>query len=101
MAICEVCGLPEDLCICEEIARESQLITISVTKRRFGKSMTVVEGINEKSIDMEELAKKLKSELACGGTVKNGRIELQGDHRKRVRDILVKYGYSEELIEVR
>jgi len=101
MAICEVCGLPEDLCICEEIARESQLITISVTKRRFGKSMTVVEGINEKSIDIDELAKKLKSALACGGTVKDGRIELQGDHRKKVEDILVKLGYSRDLIQVK
>ncbi len=101
MAICEVCGLPEDLCICEEIARESQKITISVAKRKFGKSMTVVEGINEKSIDINDLAKKLKGELACGGTVKDGRIELQGDHRNRVKDILVKYGYSEDLIEVK
>ncbi len=101
MAVCEVCGLPEDLCICEEIARESQKITISVTKRKFGKSMTVIEGINEKSIDVYELAKKLKKELASGGTVKNGRIELQGDHRNRVKDILVRYGFSEDLIEVK
>ncbi len=101
MAICEVCGLPEDLCICEEIARESQKITISVNRRKFGKSMTVVEGINEKSIDINDLAKKLKGELACGGTVKGGRIELQGDHRNRVKDILIKSGYSENLMEVR
>ncbi|GBE55155.1 translation initiation factor Sui1 [archaeon BMS3Bbin15] len=101
MAICEVCGLPEDLCICEEIARESQKITISVNRRKFGKSMTVVEGINEKSIDINDLAKKLKGELACGGTVKDGRIELQGDHRNRVKDILIKSGYSENLMEVR
>ncbi|GCC10986.1 translation initiation factor Sui1 [archaeon] len=101
MAICEVCGLPEDLCICEEIARESQKITISVNRRKFGKSMTVVEGINEKSIDINDLAKKLKGELACGGTVKDGRIELQGDHRNRVKDILINSGYSEDLIEVR
>jgi len=99
MAICEVCGLP--VCICEEIARESQKITISVNRRKFGKSMTVVDGINEKSIDMNDLAKKLKGELACGGTVKDGRIELQGDHRNRVKDILIKSGYSEDLIEVR
>ncbi len=50
---------------------------------------------------MNDLAKKLKGELACGGTVKDGRIELQGDHRNRVKDILIKSGYSEDLIEVR
>ncbi len=50
MAICEVCGLPEDLCICEEIARESQKITISVNRRKFGKSMTVVEMVSTKNL---------------------------------------------------
>ncbi len=93
--------MPEDLCICEEIARETQKITISLAKRKFGKSMTVVEGISEKSINLNELAKKLKGELACGGTVKDGRIELQGDHRQRVKEFLIRHGYSEELIEVK
>jgi translation initiation factor 1 len=101
MEICSVCGLPEDLCICEEIARETQKITISLAKRKFGKSMTVVEGISEKSINITDLAKKLKGELACGGTVKDGRIELQGDHRQRVKEFLIKHGYSEDLIEVK
>ncbi len=101
METCSVCGLPEDLCICEEIARESQKITISLTRRKFGKAMTVVDGISEKSINIAELAKKLKGELACGGTVKDGRIELQGDHRQRVKEFLIRHGYSQDLIEVK
>jgi len=46
------------------------------------------------------LQKKLKSQLACGGTAKEGRIELQGDHKNRIKDMLVKMGFSPETIEV-
>lgn len=101
MEICDVCGLPDDLCICEEISKEAQKVTISLARRKFGKSMTVVEGLDGKSIDVSDLTKKLKGELACGGTAKEGRIELQGDHRARVKKVLIKYGFSEEMIDVR
>jgi len=99
--ICEVCGLPKELCVCEEIARESQKIKIVATKRRFGKTMTLIEGIDPDTIDLKELAKELKSICACGGTVKNGTIELQGDHRERVKKALIEMGYSEDSIDLR
>jgi translation initiation factor 1 len=70
------------------------------TKRRFGKIMTGIEGIDEKQIDTKMLAKKLKQKLACGGTYKEGTIELQGDHVSKIKDILVGMGYSPDLIEV-
>jgi translation initiation factor 1 (eIF-1/SUI1) len=52
-----------------------------------------------KAIDLKTTAKALKEGLACGGTVKDGVIELQGDHKRNVRQILVKLGFSDESIE--
>ncbi len=101
MAICDVCGLPEELCVCEAIAREAQKIRIYTTKRKFGKLMTVVEGMDERDIDLKDLLKKLKTACACGGTYKDRKIELQGDHKVKVKNMLMKIGFSSDLIELR
>ncbi len=91
--ICSKCGLPKEICVCEEIAREQQRITIEVDKRRYGKMMTIVDGINPHDLDMDSLVSDLKSICACGGTIKDGKIELQGDHRTKVKDALEKMGF--------
>jgi translation initiation factor 1 len=95
------CGLVKELCVCETIAKESQLIKVYIERKKFKKFYTIIEGIDEKEIDMKDLTKKLKAQLACGGTVKEGKIELQGDHRNKVKGILVKIGFSPDTIEVR
>jgi len=92
--ICSVCGLPEELCMCEQIAKEQQQIRILTDTRRYGKVMTVIEGINSSEIDMDDLAKKLKTRCAAGGTYKDGRIELQGDHKRKVKEVLEELGFS-------
>jgi len=99
--ICTTCGLPEDLCVCDQIARESQRITVSVERKKFGKAYTVINGINEHEVDIKELTKKLKNKLACGGTDKDGVIALQGVHLRTVKDALVEQGFSQETIEVK
>jgi translation initiation factor 1 len=93
--------LPKELCVCEEIAREQQRINVYSIKRKFGKTVTIVEGIDEKQLDLKELTKKLKSKLACGGTTKEGHIELQGDHKARVKDVLVEMGFSADMIDMK
>ncbi|MBI4143401.1 stress response translation initiation inhibitor YciH, partial [Candidatus Woesearchaeota archaeon] len=52
-------------------------------------------------IDLKELAKKLKSALACGGTIKDGKIELQGEHKQKTRKILVEHGFAPSSVEIR
>ncbi|MBA3044734.1 MAG: stress response translation initiation inhibitor YciH [Candidatus Thermoplasmatota archaeon] len=92
--ICSVCGLPEELCMCEEIAREQQQIIIRSDKRRYGKIVTVVTGINTSDINVDELARTLKTKCAAGGTIKGGNIELQGDHVKKVQKVLAEMGFK-------
>ena len=99
--ICPKCGLPKELCVCETIAKESQIIKVYVIRKKFGKKYTVIEGIDSKEIDLKDLTKKLKTKFACGGTAKEGRIELQGDHKQKVKINLVQMGFSQETIDVR
>ncbi len=95
--VCPKCGLPIEICVCKEIEKQQQRIRIYIEKRKWGKLMTIIEGITE---EQKKIASELKSKLGCGGTFKNNRIELQGDHRKKVKEILLKKGYREDQIEV-
>ena len=89
--------IPSSADVFEEIAKSEQQITVRTETRRYGKKITLVEGF-DKSADLKQIAKSLKEGLACGGTAKDGIVELQGDHKKKVKPILVKLGYSEEAI---
>ncbi|HEC89855.1 MAG TPA: stress response translation initiation inhibitor YciH [Thermoplasmatales archaeon] len=95
--ICPKCGLPKELCVCEEIAREQQKIDITVDKRRYGKVMTIIEGLDSNELDLEALLTKLKKKCASGGTIKEGKIELQGDHREKVKETLEEMGFIVEV----
>ncbi|MFH0936320.1 MAG: translation initiation factor [Candidatus Woesearchaeota archaeon] len=98
--ICSTCGLPKELCVCETIAKEDQKIKVKLVKRKFGKLTTLIEGIDPKKIDIKEIAKKLKSKFACGGTVKGNSIELQGDHKSKIKEELIKLGFTLNTINV-
>ncbi|RLG81030.1 MAG: stress response translation initiation inhibitor YciH [Thermoprotei archaeon] len=92
-------GLPPELC--EQLIREEQVIKIKLDTRKFGREVTIIEGLSNDKSELKRIAKILKSRLAAGGTVKEGRIELQGDHRHRVKEILTKeLGFSPENIMI-
>ena len=95
--MCNTCGLPQELCICQEIAKEQQKAVISVVRRRYGKMVTIVEGIDDSASDLGKLAKTLKGACASGGTVKDRTIELQGDHKKKAARVLEQNGYRVEV----
>ena len=59
--------------------------------------MTLIEGIDKTKIDIKDVSKKLKSKFACGGTVKDSIIELQGDHNvEKIKEELVKLGFNKD-----
>lgn len=61
---------------------------------RGGKVVSVVRNLALSEDDLKSLAKKLKQECGSGGTVKDGTIEIQGEHRQRMAEVLQKLGYK-------
>ncbi len=98
--VCKRCGLPTDLCVCEELEKDETRIVVRLEMRRFRKPTTIIEGLNPKRQDLVRMARKLKHKLACGGTAKENYILLQGDHRDTIKDDLVELGFVESTIEV-
>lgn len=96
---CPKCGMLKDLCVCEVLDKQGVTkIKIYTTKKKFRKLVTIVEGVDK--AQLQQTTKELKQKLACGGTAKEGVIILQGNHKNKVKDVLKKYGYPEESIEV-
>lgn len=97
--ICPKCGLPKEICACDILDKEEvRKIRVFATKKRFRKLVTVIEGLDEERLD--ECAKELKTKLACGGTVKEGVIVLQGNHLAKIKALLMAQNYPAESIVI-
>lgn len=96
-----ITGLPKELGVWESITKESQKIQASLIKKKFGKKYTLITGINSADINIRDLAKRLKNKFACGGTAKDGNIELQGDHLGKIKTELINLGFAGDTIEIK
>ena len=95
--MCSGCRKPLAQCICSRNAsRPATNGVVRVTrevKGRRGKGVTVIKGLALDALALAQLGKQLKTACGSGGTVKDGAIEVQGDHCKRVIETLKKQGW--------
>ena len=96
--MCPDCGRAVDECICkteESLPAGDGIVRISrQTKGRKGKGVTVITGLPLKSSELKQLARQLKAQCGSGGTVKDTTIEIQGDHRDKLIELLAAKGYT-------
>jgi translation initiation factor 1 len=88
----------EEDCTCPAPSRaltppDKQTARLAVEKRKKGKVVTVIRGLPADENDLPELLSRLKTACGAGGTVKEDLLEIQGDHLKRVRELLSGLGY--------
>ena len=82
----------------EQIAESDGTVRVRrETKGRKGKGVTSVSGLGLAESDLKTLAKQLKQKCSTGGTVKDGVIEIQGDHRDTLKAELEKLGHTVKL----
>jgi len=99
-SICPGCGWPERDCKCSSQRAPAESIPDRVVaklrmekKGRGGKVVTVVYDLPRNAAFLKELCQELKKTCGTGGAVDDGAIELQGDLRDRVRELLMKKGF--------
>ena len=97
---CPGCGWPQRDCKCSSQRAANDPIPNRIVaklrmekKGRGGKTMTVVYGLPENEAFLKELCQELKRSCGTGGAVVDGGVEIQGDLRERVRDVLLRKGY--------
>ena len=85
--------------IAHQLDLEEMNIVISKEIKKFNKLTTVIRGMDD-SENIMSISKELKTKLGTGGTIKDGQIILQGDHREAVKKLLVARGFKLELIDI-
>ena len=95
---CPKCGWPQDRCACSkpEVApRAAQRVRVSRSSAgRAGKTVTLVTGIEEGEAVLAAIARTLKTRCGAGGTIREGAIEIQGEHVNTVLSLLSSEGFK-------
>ncbi len=99
---CEKCGKKTHKCKCggkkQAKPKSDGIVRLRrETKGRKGKGVTLITGIDRSENELKILAKELKQKCGTGGTLKNGIIEIQGDHRNVLMEALKKAGFTVKL----
>ena len=96
--MCPECRQPVASCICKHnrvVPKTDGVVRVSrETKGRGGKSVTLVKGVALDALALAQLGKQLRTACGSGGTVKDGVIEVQGDHCALVLELLQKQGHN-------
>ncbi len=97
--MCPRCRKPMAQCRCaQQVAPPSGDGIVRVRREvRNGKTATVVLGVLLREAELKELGKQLKQKCGTGGTVKDGAIEIQGDHREQIVALLQARGFTVKL----
>jgi translation initiation factor 1 len=85
--------------ILKELDTEKATITVSKDIRKFNKPVTIVQGLQNHK-DVQSITKLLKNKIGTGGTFKDGKIILQGNHKEAVTKLLIALGFDEKVIVV-
>lgn len=94
--LCPSCERSTSDCQCknESVIGNGKVLIALETKGRKGKGVTVITGLPLAEDALKVLGKKLKTQCATGGAVKDGQIEIQGDNRNKIKELLEKEGFS-------
>jgi len=81
-----------------ELPPKQQNVRVQATRSgRKGKTVTVITGFQTSQETLADLVKHLKTQCGTGGTLKDNEIEIQGDHKQKILEILLKLGYKAKI----
>ena len=81
-----------------ELPAQQQNLKVQASRKgRKGKTVTVISGFQAKPETLADLVKQLKNQCGTGGTIKDDEIEIQGEHKQKIVEILTKLGYKAKI----
>ena len=90
----EDCECPPEVPVKQVLPPEEQTATIRVEKRKRGKTVTVISGLSPEENHLDELLTQLKNTCGSGGTIKDGKMEIQGNRQLQIENVLRKIGFK-------